>query len=103
MASKQDRSKSKAGKKRHPKYEEMTFRLAQRFGIDEGAEDYEGLPEGVKALYVHFTYREIVRPLICLDKKENPNISYRALGIRYGVSSSGVCDIIFAWIGRENL
>jgi len=103
MELKQDRSKMRNGKPRprHPKYEQMTLRLAQRFGIDEGAQSYEELPEGVKCLYSHFTYLEIVRPLVCLDKKENPSMSIRALAIRYGVSRMGAYQMVLNWLGRD--
>ena len=90
--------KSKA---RHPKLEKMTLRLAQRFGIDEGAQTYEELPAGVRALYSHFSYQEIARPLICMDKKESPNLSCEALSNRYGVPRITVYRILLNWIGRD--
>lgn len=79
----------------------MTLRLAQRFGIDEGAQVYADLPDGVKCLYSHFSYLEIVRPLICLDKKENPAISYSSLSLRYGVSRIGAYQMVLNWLGRD--
>lgn len=85
---------------RHPKYEVMVFRLAQRFGISEDAERYSELPEDVKELYDHYTYYEIIRPLICLDKQENPSLSFQALANRYGISSVGAYRIILAWVGQ---
>lgn len=94
-------SRSKNGKPRHPKSEEMTLRLAQRFQIDEGAKCYDDLPNGVKNLYSHFSYQEIVRPLICMDKKENPSISYEALANRYGISKVGIYKMILTWIGKD--
>jgi hypothetical protein len=92
---------SKPPRPRHPKYEVMTLRLAKRFGIDEGAETYEALPQGVKCLYSHFSYLEIVRPLICLDKKENPAMSFSALANRYGVSRIGAYQMVLNWLGRD--
>lgn len=104
MELKQGKSKSRSPVRkltRHPKYELMTFRLAERFGIAEGAECFEELPEGVRELYGHFTYLEIIRPLVCLDKKENPALSFEALANRYGISKNGVYKMILAWVGRD--
>lgn len=101
MELKQDKLNGRKPRPRHPKYETMTLRLAQRFGIDEGAQTYAELPDGVKCLYSHFTYMEIVRPLICLDKKENPAISLNALANRYGVSKYGVFGMLLNWLERD--
>lgn len=101
MELKQDKLNGRKPRPRHPKYEQMTLRLAQRFGIDEGAQTYAELPTGVKCLYSHFTYLEIVRPLICLDKKENPSISFSALANRYGISRNGAFLMILNWLGRD--
>lgn len=79
----------------------MILRLAKRFNIDDGADQYEKLPEGVKTLYAHFSYLEIIRPLVCMDKKENPAISYEALANRYGISKVGVYKMILSWVGRD--
>lgn len=79
----------------------MVFRLASRFGIADGAEGYSDLPAEVKHLYSHFTYHEIVRPLVCLDKKENPNLSFQAIANRYGISTMGAYQMIVSWLGRE--
>lgn len=87
--------------KRHPRYEVMTYRLAVRFGIAEGAECYDNLPEDVKSLYAHYSYLEIVRPLVCLDKKENPRLSFEALANRYGISKKGAYSMVCAWLGKD--
>ena len=79
----------------------MTLRLAKRFGICEGAETFEALPDDVKELYGHYTYLEVIRPLVCMDKKENPKLSFEALSNRYGISKAGVYKMILAWVGRE--
>lgn len=86
--------------KRNPKYETMVCRLAQRFGIAEGAECYADLPDDVKELYSHYTYYEIIRPLICMDKRDNPSLSFQALANRYGISNVGAYRIILAWVGQ---
>lgn len=104
MESKQGKSKNRHPARklnRHPKYELMTFRLADRFGIAGGAQCFAELPEDVRALYSHYTYLEIIRPLVCLDKKENPALSFEALANRYGISKNGVYKMILAWVGRD--
>jgi hypothetical protein len=77
----------------------MVLKLAKKFQIDEGAGVYEDLSEGVKNLYLHFSYSEIVRPLICMDKKENPSISLDSLATRYGVAKTSVYRILITWQG----
>lgn len=79
----------------------MVCRLAQRFGIADGAEDYADLPDDVKALYAHFSYLEIIRPLICMDKRDNPKLSFEALANRYGTTRSTAYYIVCAWLGRD--
>lgn len=102
MESKQGKSDRLPRRKlnRHPKYEIMVCRLAQRFGIAEGAERYADLPEDVKELYAHYTYYEIIRPLVCMDKRDNPSLSFQALANRYGISGVGAYRIILAWVGQ---
>lgn len=78
----------------------MVLRLAQRFDIADGAEVYDDLPEDVKRLYSHFSYMEIVRPLVCMDKKANPRLSFEALANRYGISKKGAYSIIIAWMDK---
>lgn len=72
----------------HPKRAEMTFRLARLFHITE-AEECGALEIHVRALFAHYCYKELVRPLVRIERRRKGS-SLRKLTIAYGLTMAEV-------------
>jgi len=75
----------------HPLREKMTVRLANAFGFK--AERVEDVPEGLLELWSVYPYCELVRPLIHLERKKRPDVSYEKLAIEFGLTKSRIYRI----------
>lgn len=64
------------------KWELMVVRLCNEFRMSR-AETYADLPENIKALFLHFPYNQIIRPLVLADRKRG--MSIEGLAIKYAV------------------
>lgn len=77
------------------KREAMVCRLCRHFKLST-ADSYDALPESLKAVWIHFPYWQIIRPLIYHDRTVN-GMSRAALAIKYSISEGAVTKHLEAY------